>query len=113
VKDLDRIAGWLDELDRTLIQAASLVTRGKDAYDSDPALPLAFEAICNRVGDLAKKLSRAQPNLFAARLWNAAARNRDFVVHHYEVISHEQLWVTVSRDFPLLAAETARVRSRL
>ncbi|WP_394554577.1 DUF86 domain-containing protein [Agromyces sp. MMS24-JH15] len=106
----DRVGRWIDALAATLDTAASLAARGRAAYDADAAVPLAFEALANRVGELAKRLSAADPGRFSAPIWSQAARNRDFVVHHYDRIDRDALWQTVSRDFPALrqALEAAR-----
>jgi uncharacterized protein with HEPN domain len=90
---------WVDELRRTLDTARELVARGRETYDADPALRLAFEALSNRVGDLAKRLTALNPEHFSAPLWSAAARNRDIVAHHYHRIDHDLLWTTVAVDF--------------
>lgn len=94
---------WLDELDRALVQAARLVERGEDIFHADPAIPLAFEALSNRVGDLAKRLRTADPQRFAHPSWRAAARHRDFVVHDHDRMDSELLWRTVTVSFPELA----------
>jgi uncharacterized protein with HEPN domain len=80
-----------------------LAARGRVAFDTDEALPLAFEALANRVGDLCQQLVAADPERFDDELWSLAARNRDFVVHHYHRVDPAVLWVTVTRDFPALA----------
>lgn len=99
----ERVPRLLADLERALAQAADLVERGRDAYDRDPALPLAFEALSNRVGDLAKRLVAIDPSRFHDPIWSNAARNRDFVAHHYSRIDPEVLWSTVSIAFPQLA----------
>ena len=98
----DQTARWMLELRSTLATAALLVDRGRDAYDADPAMRLAFEALSNRVGDLAKRLVTLDPERFDAPIWSAAARNRDVVAHHYHRIDHDLLFMTVARDFPAL-----------
>lgn len=98
----ERTARWLDDLDAALAQAEELVARGRDAASADPAIPLAFEALVNRVGDLAKRLLIADPARFADPSWRAVARTRDFVVHHYDRIDLDLLWQTVSIGFPRL-----------
>ena len=99
-----QVERWVTELGATLDTADDLVARGRNAYDTDPALRLAFEALSSRVGDLAKRLVALDPDRFSAPLWSAAARNRDVVAHHYHRIDHDLLWQTVSRDFALLRA---------
>lgn len=98
----DRVARWLSDLDAALDSAELLVARGEDAFHADLALPLAFEALSNHVGELSKRLSTADPERFSAPIWSQAARNRDFVVHHYDRVDTQALWVTVSRSFPEL-----------
>lgn len=99
------------DLDATLTRAAELVARGEDAYLRDPALPLAFEALSNRVGELAKRLIAADPARFSSPLWRQAARNRDFVVHNYHRIDAGLLWRTVAEAFPRLHIELRRAGS--
>ena len=99
-----QVERWVTELGATLDTADDLVARGRNAYDTDPALRLAFEALSSRVGDLAKRLVALDPDRFSAPLWSAAARNRAVVAHHYHRIDHDLLWQTVSRDFALLRA---------
>lgn len=101
--DDDRTERWVTDLTSTLDAAAELVERGRDAFDTDPALPLAFEALSNRVGELAKRLVAAAPERFSDPIWRQAARNRDFIVHHYDRLDGDLLWQTVTVSFPQLA----------
>lgn len=98
----ERVARWITDLDVTLTSAEEIVSRGRETFDSDPAISLAFEALSNRVGELSKRLVGADPARFNAPIWAQAARNRDFVVHHYDRIDSKALWVTVSVSFPEL-----------
>ena len=107
MKAPDRIPELLNRLLRTLDAARDLADRGRASYDADPAVPLAFEALANRVGDLCKQLIAADRARFSHEVRVLAARNRDFVVHHYHRLDPDVLWVTVTRDFPALA-ELAR-----
>ena len=109
----ERVPRWLDDLADVLVQAAALADRGERAFRSDPALPLAFEALSNRVGDLAKRLVAAAPDRFRHPNWRAAARHRDFVVHHDDRLDEALLWRTVTRSFPELAELVARERRAL
>lgn len=104
MNDADRVPGWLADLQDALARAAELAGRGREAFDEDAALPLAFEALSNRIGDLAKKLCAADPDRFAGPAWRQAARHRDFVVHHDGRIDDDLLWATVTDSFPALAA---------
>jgi uncharacterized protein with HEPN domain len=109
VRPDDRIGRWLSDLAASLDEAALLAARGRDAFDRDPALPLAFEALSNRVGEFAKRLTNADPARFDDPLWSQAARNRDFVVHHYDRIDAHALWVTAIRSLPELRELVRRI----
>lgn len=110
MKPDERISRWLDDLGSTLATAATLASRGREAFDVDPAVPLAFEALSNRVGDLTKRLLAADPDSFTEPIWRQAARQRDFVVHHYDRIDADLLWRTVTESYPKLAdAVSARI----
>lgn len=108
----DRISGLLDDLDETLGSAAALVARGRSAFDDDIAIRFAFEALSNRVGEIAKRLVQLDPELFEEPVWSLAARNRDKLVHHYHLIDNEVLWSTAARSFPELAALARSKRPR-
>lgn len=95
----ERTERWLADLALTLDEAQKLVARGRTAYDTDAALPLAFEALCTRVGELAKRLQASDAERFRDPVWTQAARNRDFVVHHYDRVDRELLWTTVAVSF--------------
>lgn len=75
--EAERIERWLDDLLDTLDIAARLAERGRDKFESDVALPLAFEALSNRVGEFAKRLAAADPVAFAEPVWAQASRFRD------------------------------------
>lgn len=97
-----RVQALVVDLLAILEKAARLADRGRNALDEDEALPLAFESICNRVGDIAKKLMEVDPARFTDSVWKQAAQNRDFVVHQYHRIDIDTLWITVSESLPAL-----------
>ena len=105
----DRVDRWLSDLATTLDDAAALAARGSEEFERDAALPLAFEALSNRVGELAKRLASADPARFDDPLWSQAARNRGFVVHHYDRVDAHALWITVTRSFPELRELVRRI----
>ena len=100
---MNRSARILDDLAATLATADELARRGCEQFDADPALPLAFEALANRVGDLCKQLVALDAERFSHQMWTLAARNRDFIVHHYNRIDADVLWSTIITSFPELA----------
>jgi len=106
-----RIDRWLSDLLASLDAAAQLVDRGRAAVAAAPAIALAIEAQSKRVGEIAKRLHAADAARFSHPIWAQAARNRHFVVHHYDRIDRNALWSTVTRSFPELRAAVAATRS--
>lgn len=100
----DRIPRWLADLEATVARATALAARGREAFDRDDALPLAFEALSNRIGELAKRFVAADGDRFSDPIWRQAARHRDYVVHHYDRLDEDVLWRTVTESFPRLQA---------
>lgn len=96
----ERVEGVLDDLENTLHTAAELVARGRIAFDADFAIRLAFEALSNRLGEAAKQLTQLDSGRFSEPVWSLAAKNRDKIVHHYNIIDLDVLWNTVATDFP-------------
>lgn len=113
MKNLDRVPKLLADLETSLQLSADLVARGREAFDIDPAISLAFESLSNRVGDIAKRLVTIDPVMFSHPSWSDAARNRDFVIHQYHRIDFDALWKTVSRDFPALRELATTLRAAL
>lgn len=105
MKPENRVERWVDDLNEALDLADELVARGRDAYDADPAMPLAFQTLATRVGEIAKRLVAADPVRFNSPEWSLAARQRDLVVHHYDRIDDDALWDTVSVHLPKLRTE--------
>lgn len=100
-----QVASDLIDLDASLLTAAALVGRGRPRYESDVAIQLAFEALANRIGEAVKRLARrgwtdSQPEIE----WTPAIRNRDFLVHHYDLVDPNLLWSTMTVDLPRLHA---------
>lgn len=95
----ERVESALEDLDSSLVTAAKLVGRGREAFESDIAVLLAFEALTNRIGEMAKLLVTLDPVRFSDPIWSRAARNRDFVVHHYDKVDIEVLWDSVTTGF--------------
>ncbi|MCU1411881.1 MAG: hypothetical protein JWR04_2588 [Rhodoglobus sp.] len=108
----DRAEGLLEDLEKTLQAAAELVARGRIAFDDDIAIRLAFEALSNRLGEVAKQLTQLDSQRFSEPVWSFAAKNRDKIVHHYNIIDLDVLWETVATDFPQIG-ELARTKRAL
>jgi uncharacterized protein with HEPN domain len=89
-------------------QAARLVARGKAAFESDEILWLAAEALTQRVGEAASRLSQDFQDQHSDVPWRAIRGMRNLVAHHYGRIDHRVVWNTLMTDFPALADELRR-----
>lgn len=101
---------WLNGLVSAVDAGADIVARGRIAFRSDAALPLACEALIARVGELARMLTRLDPVRFHDPMWALAARNRQIVVHHDNRVDEQSIWMLMTEGFPELAEVAASVR---
>jgi uncharacterized protein with HEPN domain len=88
-------------------QAARLVSRGRDAYDSDEMLRLAAEALTHRIGEAAGRLSQSFQADHADVPWRAIRGMRNVVAHEYGRVDHAIMWNTLRDDLPRLASSLA------
>ncbi len=85
--------------------AALLVSRGREAYDSDRMLALAAEAIVNRIGEASGRVS---PELVADHPeipFRRAKGIRNFVSHRYDRVDPAVVWAALETDIPPFAAQ--------
>jgi uncharacterized protein with HEPN domain len=84
-------------------QAARLVARGRVAFECDEMLALASEALIQRVGEAASRLSKGFQDQHSDIPWRAIRGMRNLVAHNYGAIDHRAVWNTLASDFPTLA----------
>jgi uncharacterized protein with HEPN domain len=107
--------GKVAERDRLVVQdilefceqAARLVSRGRDAYDSDEMLRLAAEALTHRIGEAAGRLSESYQLDHTDLPWRAIRGMRNVIAHDYGRIDHAIVWNTLQHDLPRLASSIA------
>lgn len=77
------------------------VARGREAFDSDPALRDAIVYQIAVVGEAAKAVVAADPSIVVELPeleLSLLARMRDKVTHQYWAINQEIVWATAERD---------------
>jgi uncharacterized protein with HEPN domain len=90
--------------------------RGRDAFESDPALRDAILYQIIVLGEPAKAALAADPSLETALPdveWSPIARMRDRVIHHYWATDREVVWATATIAVPELRETLATILSRL
>ena len=92
-KELLHIQGWLDRVDE-------IVERGKDAYLADHLLQEAGDSLMMKLGEAANRLSRLEVLAPDGVDWALAVANRNFLIHQYDEINRELIWLTLSTDLP-------------
>lgn len=90
----------LDIVDFSLL-SEDLVGRGKSAYDADPQLQLAGEAIMHRVGEAVSRLSDALIKDHPEIRFRAMKRARNKVAHHYAIVDPEIIWSSLEGALPV------------
>jgi uncharacterized protein with HEPN domain len=93
-------------------QAARLVARGRDAYDSDEMLRLAAEALIHRIGEAAGRLSQAFQEQHVDVPWRAIRGMRNVIAHDYGRVDHAIVWNTLRYDLPHVASSARKPNPR-
>lgn len=88
-KDLLHIRGWLDIV-------ASIVERGKAAYDADPVTQEAGDSLMIKIGEASKHLAARGIIAPPGVNWSDAAKNREVLAHHYSTVDRNLTWQTLS-----------------
>ena len=79
--------------------------RGRAQFDSDPVLRDAILYQIIVLGEAAKAVVKAAPELaneLSSIEWSLLARMRDRVSHQYWETDHEIVWDTATKDIPSL-----------
>lgn len=92
-KELLHIQHWLEV-------AASIVAKGKDAYDADEVAQEAGDSLMIKIGESAKTLASRGLEAPAGVSWSDAAKNREKLAHHYSITDRTVTWQTLSVSLP-------------
>jgi uncharacterized protein with HEPN domain len=95
-----RVAKELMHIRRWLAVAATIVAKGKDAYDADEIAQEAGDSVMIKIGEAAKTLAAREVRAPAGVSWSDAAKNREKLAHHYSVTDREVTWQTLSVSLP-------------
>jgi uncharacterized protein with HEPN domain len=91
----------LDDILARCDEAAQLVTRGRDAFETDVILRHAAKSIIADIGEAAKNLEDLADQIPGVP-WAQIARMRDRVTHRYFDVDYEVVWDTLTTDLPTL-----------
>ena len=81
-------------------EIASIVERGRGAFDSDIVLRRAVERCLEIMGEAAKAVSVEFAAAHPEVPWSDMAKVRDRLSHHYHRVDPDQLWTMASVDVP-------------
>lgn len=88
-------------------------TRRREELDGDWILCLGLTKAVEIVGEAANRVSPTTQERFPEVPWREAIATRHRLIHGYDSIDPDQLWDTVTHDFPPLLAALRRALSEL
>ncbi len=97
--DRVRLAHMREAAEKAVALGRGASRRG---LDDDEVLRLALTKLVEIVGEAAKQVSEETRVEIPSIPWQAAARMRDRLIHHYFDIDLDILWATVTEDLPSL-----------
>jgi len=95
-----RVAKELLHIQRWLSVAATIVIKGKGAYNSDVIAQEAGDSLMIKIGEAAKTLAARDVRPPEGVSWSDAAKNREKLAHHYSITDREVTWQTLSVSLP-------------
>jgi uncharacterized protein with HEPN domain len=93
----------LDDILARCHEAAQLVARGRDAFETDVILRHAAKSIITDIGEAAKNLGDLAEQIPGVP-WKQIARMRDRVAHRCFDVDYGVVWDTLISDLPSLDA---------
>lgn len=91
----------LDDILARCDEAAQLVARGRDSFETDAILRHAAKSIIADIGEAAKNLGDLADQIQDVP-WTQIARMRDRVAHRYFDVDCGVVWDTLTADLPNL-----------
>ena len=61
------------------------------------------------IGELVKNLSQEFRENYSKVAWKDAARFRDVVAHKYETLNMDDVYITITKDFPKFKAQIKKI----
>lgn len=101
--DDERIADIVEAAE----QIATVVARGRDAWDADRIAQFAVERLLEIVGESARAMTEQERARHPSVPWADIVGLRIMLAHHYHRVDPEQVWTIASIEVPKLAAELA------
>lgn len=93
----------VDDMREQSALVATLVGRGRVAFDEDPAILPALERTLEILGEAAGRVSDEGREAFPTIPWRDVVRLRDRLAHHYHRVEPDQIWTIATLDVPAVA----------
>lgn len=93
----------LDDMREQCALMATLVGRGRAAFDQDPAILPALERTLEILGEAAGRVGDKGRRNFPSIPWRDVVRLRDLLAHHYHRIEPDQIWTIATESVPAVA----------
>lgn len=105
-------AELLEDIAQAAMVAATIVGRRRPAFDEDPVLRYAAEAVAARIGEAASRLSTETTTAMSDVPWREIKGIRIVVAHVYHSLNYDRLWNTLAEDVPKLVDAIKRFKSQ-
>jgi uncharacterized protein with HEPN domain len=108
-----RTKQYLEDILDCINRIEDYITNGKDAFKNTPMIQDAVIRNFEIIGEIVKRIPQdilsQQPQI----TWRAIAGFRDVLIHDYNVVDIDEVWLTVERDLPALKDAVIALRKNL
>lgn len=92
--------------------AAMLSGRSRDDLQSDRQLGLAITRLLEIVGEAATRVTPEQRLLYPDMAWKEIIALRNRLIHGYDAVDYDILWVILTQDLPVLIDQLQRILAK-
>lgn len=86
-------------------------SKGKSLFDleKDDTLQLAIERLFEILGEAANRIPKEYQINYPNIPWSQIIGMRNVIIHSYDKVDSEQLFLTIQRDLPMLKSELNKI----
>ncbi len=107
----ENIKAWLEDIERSILEIHEFLPTNKtfNAFQKDKKTKKAIERNIEIIGEAMSRILQFDPHI-KIQYSRKIVDTRNRIIHGYESISDEVIWLIITQDFPMLLDEVREVK---